>query len=45
MALLLDTHAYLWFINDDPRMKAAVAKRLVNARGRVLVSVVSAWIS
>lgn len=43
MDLLLDTHAFLWFIDDDPRLSPLAAQRIGDAGSRVAVSVVSAW--
>jgi PIN domain nuclease of toxin-antitoxin system len=41
--LLLDTHTYLWFIDNDPRLSATAADRIADPETRVLVSVVTAW--
>ena len=43
MSLLLDTHTFLWFINDDPRLSATAARHIGDPAARVLVSVVTAW--
>ncbi|MBW3655945.1 MAG: type II toxin-antitoxin system VapC family toxin [Gemmatimonadetes bacterium] len=43
MALLLDTHTFLWLIHDDPRLSPAAAAQIANPETRVFVSVVSAW--
>lgn len=43
MALLLDTHAFLWFINDDARLSRHAAERIGDPAERVVVSVVTAW--
>lgn len=43
MGILLDTHAYLWFIDADPRLSATAAERIGDPDERVLISVVSAW--
>ncbi len=43
MALLLDTHTFLWFIDDDPRLSPLAAERIGNPTERVVVSVVCAW--
>lgn len=43
MNLLLDTHTFLWFVGDDPRL-SATAKRLVeDPANRKFVSVASCW--
>ena len=43
MDLLLDTHTFLWFIGDDPRLSPAAARLIEDPGSRVRVSVVSAW--
>lgn len=43
MALLLDTHAFLWFLNDDARLSPLAAERIGDPGQRIVVSVVSAW--
>lgn len=43
MALLLDTHAFLWFLADDPRLGATASDRIQDPMERVVVSVASAW--
>ncbi len=43
MALLLDTHTFLWFIDDDPRLSATAQQRIGDPGARVLVSLVSLW--
>ncbi len=43
MALLLDTHAFLWFIDDDPKLSRLAVERIGNPAERVVVSVVCAW--
>jgi len=43
MILLLDTHALLWFVWDDPQL-SAVAKGLIeDPDNRKLVSIASCW--
>lgn len=43
MNLLLDTHAFLWFCQDDPAL-STTAKTLIEDRSnRKLVSVASCW--
>ena len=39
---LLDTHAFMWWIDDDQRLSTAV-RRVIEAANRVLVSDVSLW--
>ncbi|MCA1790727.1 MAG: type II toxin-antitoxin system VapC family toxin [Thioalkalivibrio sp.] len=43
MSLLLDTHTFLWFINDDARLSRRAAAQIEDPSVRVVVSVVSAW--
>ena len=43
MTLLLDTHAFLWFCQDDPQL-STTAKTLIEDPGnRKLVSIASCW--
>ena len=41
--LLLDTHLVLWWLNDDPRLPAAVVERLQAPEAEVFVSQASLW--
>jgi PIN domain nuclease of toxin-antitoxin system len=43
VSLLLDTHAFLWFVTGDPKLSDAAASLLADPDTRVFVSVVSAW--
>lgn len=43
MRLLLDTHAFLWWIGDDPRLPAKARKLIAGERNEVFLSVASAW--
>lgn len=43
MKLLLDTHIFLWFINEDNRLSEDKAKAIVNQNNEVFLSVVSIW--
>lgn len=43
MRVLLDTHAFLWWISDDPRLSALAREVIANPGNAVLVSAVSAW--
>ncbi len=43
MNLLLDTHAFLWFCQDDPNLSAAAKSMIENPANRKLVSVASCW--
>lgn len=42
MKVLLDTHTFLWFINDSPQLSAD-AKTLVESEVDILLSVASLW--
>jgi PIN domain nuclease of toxin-antitoxin system len=41
--LLLDTHALLWWLSDDPRLKPAARDAIAAATSQVFVSAASAW--
>ena len=43
MRLLIDTHALLWWLTDDPALPASARKQLARAGNTVLVSSASAW--
>lgn len=43
MKLLLDTHAFLWWIGDDARLPARARKALADGANEILFSCVSAW--
>ncbi len=43
MRLLLDTHALLWWLDDDPRLGQAARSLIGDPTNDVLVSVVSLW--
>ena len=42
-SLLLDTHAFLWFIFDDPRLSEGAAAALSRPRTELSLSVASLW--
>ena len=42
MKLLLDTHAFLWFIEDNPRLSVQ-AKALLESDVELLISTASLW--
>jgi Uncharacterized protein conserved in bacteria len=42
-SLLLDSHAFLWFVWDDPRLSALAKSRIEDPAVRKLVSVASCW--
>ncbi|WP_457629816.1 type II toxin-antitoxin system VapC family toxin [Oceanithermus sp.] len=41
--LLLDTHAFLWWIADDPRLSPAARKAIADGANEVYLSAVSVW--
>lgn len=43
MRLLLDTHAFLWFVAADAALSAPARAAIEDARNEVFVSVASAW--
>ncbi|MFL5538758.1 MAG: type II toxin-antitoxin system VapC family toxin [Longimicrobiaceae bacterium] len=43
MRLLLDTHAFLWFITADPRLSAAGEQAIRRSGDTPLLSVASVW--
>lgn len=43
MNILLDTHAFLWWIADDQRLSQAARDAIANPDSEVLVSAASAW--
>jgi PIN domain nuclease of toxin-antitoxin system len=43
MTLLLDTHAFLWFCQDDPLLSAAAKTLIEDPANRKLVSLASCW--
>jgi PIN domain nuclease of toxin-antitoxin system len=40
---LLDTHALLWWLSDDPSLTRAARRIIAETRNTVLVSAASAW--
>jgi PIN domain nuclease of toxin-antitoxin system len=42
-SLLLDTHALLWWLADDPKLSAAARDAMADAGRTVLVSAASLW--
>jgi PIN domain nuclease of toxin-antitoxin system len=43
MRLLLDTHAWLWWVTDDERLSPAAKQAVADADNEVFVSAASAW--
>jgi len=41
--LLLDTHAFLWFVLDDPRLSATATALIVDSNNDVEISPASYW--
>ena len=43
MRLLLDTHAFLWWLTDSPRLSEPARQAIAAETNEVLVSAASAW--
>ena len=43
MKLLLDTHTFLWWITDDPRLSSRVQSLIADKTNELWLSVASAW--
>lgn len=43
MRFLLDTHALLWWLTDDPKLSARAREIIANETNTILVSAASAW--
>src|SRR5688500_4735080 len=43
MTFLLDTHSFLWFVWNDPKLSAGARTLIVNANNHKLVSIASCW--
>ena len=43
MRALLDTHVFMWWINDDPRLSEEAGLVLSDGRNELLFSVASGW--
>ena len=43
MRLLLDTHAFLWWLQDDPKLSATARNAVADDANEVFVSAASAW--
>ena len=43
MRLLIDTHALLWWLNDEPSLSRAARKATAESSNVLLVSAASAW--
>ncbi len=43
MRLLLDTHAFLWFVNGDPKLSVYARQVIENRENERLLSIASLW--
>ena len=43
MRLLLDTHAFLWWLTDSPRLSEPARQAIADETNDILVSAASAW--
>lgn len=43
MRLLLDTHTFLWWVDDDPQLSPEARRRIGDEQSDCYVSLVSAW--
>lgn len=43
MNLLLDTHAFLWAIDDNPKLSQAARSAIIDGNNMVFVSAATAW--
>jgi len=43
MKALLDTHAFLWWLDGDPSLSRRAFDYIANEQGDVMVSAASAW--
>lgn len=43
MRLLLDTHAFLWFLSDDVQLSALARGLIEDGANEILLSVASLW--
>src|SRR3712207_613496 len=43
MWLLLDTHAFLWWVFDDPKLSPAARDLIADPAAEILFSAVNAW--
>jgi PIN domain nuclease of toxin-antitoxin system len=43
MRLLLDTHAFIWYVTDNPRLSANVKLLIEDENNEKLVSIASIW--
>jgi len=43
MKLLVDTQAFIWFVEDDKQLPVKIRKELENSKNTVIVSIASLW--
>ena len=43
MNFLLDTHVFLWWITDDPRLSPRAHRLIADGRNRIFLSAASGW--
>ncbi|HVA67692.1 MAG TPA: type II toxin-antitoxin system VapC family toxin, partial [Candidatus Binataceae bacterium] len=43
MKVLLDTHAFLWWVSDDPRVSRRARRIIADSSNQILLSAASAW--
>ena len=43
MKILLDTHILLWWLTDDPRLKAKAKKLIANPANEIFASAATGW--
>ena len=43
MRLLLDTHAFLWWLNDSPKLSATARNAIADVDNDIIVSAVTGW--
>lgn len=43
MKVLLDTHAFLWWVSDDPRLSRRARRIIADSSNQVFFSAASAW--
>lgn len=40
---LVDTHIFLWWLNDDKKLKDSIRKVIKNPKNHIYVSIISGW--
>lgn len=43
MKLLLDTHAFIWMISDDPRLSSTAREKIADTQNDLFISAASYW--